>query len=514
MAGLVHDVYCRHRDKCDDTGFSHRGECGGCLGRCEPCNEAGNNCGQWQDCACSPSACGDGHICKRYIDIEFTLESFTCQGEMCCIESSPIVRSCTQNGLLDDNGVYAFEPIVGHPSGWSDCTGTVPAIKYPTTTHRIRLTRTACGCFWGGYWSSSCDMNKCCVEAGVGNHICGDGDCDDPLVCTHCDPESDPCALIDDGWASSLDDWGDGGGSEQGGTTEEALCTSLPCGTTPCDYTGGSCTLLGGQGNCKKCGTFKPFHIEAFLQHNEGSNCEGEWQLEIRGQTTMIRSHASGEGTSSICDFGSAASPPSPNPFASGTQWALFRGRWNGFAGCGGYWSSNQGVDCHYASYDQCHIDDLYHVGCSCPPTVEFDSSVLVDNNLASIHPTHIVTDGCTWRECYTTNAACDNLSSDCIGSTCYGEVKNWCAYCEWCPECVDNEGGSCLPINGGAACQLPTDSQYSKYSYQNPCEPERCTAGTIADDCWDCVDGVSRLCTDCNIKMTPNNNEKPFWVE
>ena len=93
MAGIIHDIYCRHKNNCEDSGLSYRGECGGCLGHCDPCDGDGENCGEWQNCDCHGGACGDGHTCKRYIDIEFTLGEFTCQGEMCCTESSPIVRA-------------------------------------------------------------------------------------------------------------------------------------------------------------------------------------------------------------------------------------------------------------------------------------------------------------------------------------------------------------------------------------------------------------------------------------
>jgi len=545
MAGLVHDKYCRHRDNCDETGFSHRGECGNCLGHCEPCNEYGLNCGEWQDCECSlGNSCGDGHTCKRYIDIEFTLEEFPIQGAYCCQNSPPLAQPCG-GGFTDENGDPLMVPVEGNPSGWNDFTGLSPALKYPATTHKIRLTRTACGCFWGGYWSSSCDMLRCCEDASEGHHICGDGACVDELVCEDCDPEDDPCANIDDGWASSLDDWGDGGGIESGGVAG-ALCIGQGCtNTSPCDYTDDSCSDPNQTSTrgCKKTGNFKPFHIEAFMQHfTDVGSCNGEWQLEIRGQTLQIREQASVSGSG--CDFsGSCGSPPNPNPFGCDDQYALFRGRWQGWDNeCAGYWGTDP---CTEIYHEQCHLDEFAHVGCACPQEMEFESTVVVDSNLRQLHPTFKVFDNCNWRTCMSEHIHCNveplGGEHNCLGDDCYGTPTTWCGYCEYCAgvgacdgnwnfadqnchgalgcdhpaclcDCCDGEEGE----DPWCKCTPPSGTDWLVYDYLFPCSNSRCVDpdGEVEQACEPCNESnQSRLCTDVTVKITPNNNPKPYWV-
>jgi hypothetical protein len=139
-----------------------------------------------------------------------------------------------------------------------------------------------------------------------------------------------------------------------------------------CDYSEDeTCTEPNDAFNaCKSCGSFKPFHIEAFLSHAD-SDCQSSWRLEVRGMTQQIRQQASMSGSG--CDSqaaGGVETPPSPNPFAKGTQWALFRGRWEGDSagGCGGYWSSVN--NCHYIMHEQCHLDEFKFEGCGCTMTV------------------------------------------------------------------------------------------------------------------------------------------------
>jgi hypothetical protein len=545
MAGLVHDTFCRHKANCTDPAPSFRGECGNCLGRCQPCADDGSNCGEWQECDCAlGNSCGDGHNCKRYIDIEFTLDEFPIQGAYCCQNSPPLAQPCG-GGITDPSGNPLMVPVSANPSGWSDFTGLQPKVMYPATTHKIRLTRTACGCFWGGFWSSSCDMLRCCEDASDGHHICGSGSCVEPLVCEDCDPDDDPCANIDDGWASSLDDWGDGGGIESGGAAG-ALCIGDGCpSSTPCDYTGGSCTepQLYAERGCKKVGNFKPFHIEAFMQHNvDVSSCNGEWQLEIRGQTIDIRQHASGMGTSAICDFctgGGCNSPPSPNPFATGNQWALFRGRWQGWDNsCGGYWGTDP---CTEIYHDQCHLDEFAHVGCACPQEMEFESTVLVDNNFRQLHPTFKVFDNCNWEECMAPHDNCLPTGGDCEGDRCWGTPTTWCGECDYCDGCdgdwtIDTNCHGTLGCDHSLClcdccgdptsptddlwckCTPPSGTDWDNYDYLFPCSNSRCVDGdadSLESECEPCnAENQSRMCADVTVKMTPNNNPKPYWVE
>ena len=229
MPGFTHDRLCKHLENCDPSVSANafRGKCGNCRGECDPCDPDGDNCGEWQECNCVVGACGDGHSCKRYIDITFTLKEFIIQGETCCNGSPPLAQPC--NGAYQNNEV----PIVGSPSGWSEVDdGVQDTVSYQETVHHVRLVKAGreqpfcqggqsgggagvenyyCDCFWGGYWSSSCDCNNCCCGNGETYPDCDCANVVDPtelLNCgsepiQHCDP-SNPCMPPSNGYAHHL----------------------------------------------------------------------------------------------------------------------------------------------------------------------------------------------------------------------------------------------------------------------------------------------------------------------
>jgi hypothetical protein len=410
-----------------------RGLCGLCSGGkegCTPCDEAygSENCGDWQNCDCA-DACGDGHNCDRYIDIEFTLDSFVIQGKVCTNASTvELTQQCGGGGAVDMGGDFDLTPVTGNPSGWSTkSNGESGFVTYEKTVHRLRLTRQDCGCFWGGYWSSSCDCNTCCCTGddecdegsiypncdgeGCGNHACLDGiaQCFDEsgasdFNCRACDP-SNPCYPTDDGYASSLDTYGTG---EVGGSDGEALCLaqSGASGTDACGYRQNTCDDWIDDGTPAfagwEVGDFKPHHIEAYFTYKVDSldNCNSGWVLEIRGLTELSRSEMGLAGSYPSLDcFGGGGCQQS---YGGGAEAALgYRGRWWGLHSCLGqedYCVCNlacsqnncEGDDFDYPRCLTPAVPELAFHSCSCPPAVEIESSVRVDGALQAFHPASI----------------------------------------------------------------------------------------------------------------------------
>ena len=120
MAGLS-KRFCRQACSGDppERKPDYKGLCGLCSGKCQPCDEDGNNCGDWQDCECSAAgtgACGDGHNCDRYIDIEFSLDSFIIQGKVCTNANGLNITQQCDGGQSE---LFNEIPVTGNPSGWS-----------------------------------------------------------------------------------------------------------------------------------------------------------------------------------------------------------------------------------------------------------------------------------------------------------------------------------------------------------------------------------------------------------
>jgi len=575
MAGLS-KRFCRQACSGEppERKDEYRGLCGLCRGECSPCDESGNNCGDWQNCSCV-DACGDGHNCDRYIDIEFKLDSFIIQGKVCTNANGV---NLTQQCGGGSSTLFDEEVVTGSPSGWgAKADGVSDYVRYEHTVHRLRLTRQDCGCYWGGYWSSGCDCNTCCC---AGDEECDEGsiypDCGgegcesiDCLAvgdcfegtdnCRPCDP-TNPCYPIDNGFASSLDKFGTG---EVGGSDGQALClgqtTCTGCG---CGYTSDACDGWVDDGNIAfagwQVGAFKSHHIEAYFtyQADDGDECSSGWVLEIRGLTELSRSQmglASGypalDCTGQACSGGNGGSAES----ALG-----YRGKWWGMESV-----CNLGDHCKEMSDDpppsgaQPAIPELVFNSCSCPPAVDIESTVRTDNAIVAFHPSTVFTsnnvldtgDGtmytCVVNDAQGNNAPAEYCNDDgwislmsppCLNreyqgggvyseGTCYGKVGIWWEECEYCKDCCEGDwSGGCVGCECGEepdewcdcafpATELNTTNGMPQTSYPcGHCVGDSDPNGLNDPTCNACDGGESRMCTPCQIKIRPNSNEKPWW--
>jgi len=572
MAGLS-KRFCSEACPWREDAEQYRGLCGSCHGKYYPCDEDGNNCGKWQceesqtlNC-CLEGICGDGQNCPRYIDIEFTLDPFVIQGKTCCNAAVPLAQQCNGDQI---------DPYDGEPSGWGNTTGILDAVIYEKTDHKIRLTRSACGCFWGGYWSSSCNCSKCCCygdetcdegsiypecngePCGVDSCLLGCGQCFDGCgSCRACDP-SIPCAATDDGYASSLDRYGTG---NLGGSDGSAICAAPsvkfdPLDPDACGYLSGVCNDWIDDGTpahaCYTCGDFKPHHIQAMFTYvsTEGS-CNSAWVLQIRGLTELTASQL-GNSTEPYLDC---------NP--SGLGGCNHIGQAGGaYAGMGyiGMWEGREGV-CNLAcdqSGDESAIPEFAFQSCGCPPTTVINSTIEVRNSLEAFHPASVFGEGgddgvmhtCVVKDsegsqpsetwCQDNDGA---WSSVCIDQqptypsgtttgTCYGNPALWWNRCRWCggsggaATCCDT--GGCTPDSEGVcgACGTNCDcvppvgriSDGGMASDIYPCS--HCGAGDDPSNnhysCNPCQGGnvESRACAPCRISIKPNNSVSPHWEQ
>ena len=568
LVGIRPDIMCQHKHPCDTPlhdDLRYRGKCGGCVGKCQPCDDATPpKCGEWQDCTCSPDGCGDGHDCMRYIDITFTIEDFVIQGLTCCDANVPLAQPC--DGALQNNET----PISGSPAGWGNVTGGVQEpVTYQSSTHHVRLTRASCQCLWGGVWTSTCDCNTCCCADAGGQDAYEDcpegdaitcqapGDCHDytGASCAPCQddaPDFYPCYPNDNGYASSLDDWGGVGGSspsEQGGSLGQGLCVTqlVDPAEDPCEYIGGDCDswiAAGGAGYaCWECGTFKPHHIEAIMSFETSpTTCDSGGLLEIRGLTEASRSQMGLSvqdpaldciGTGDATDCGLAGGGGSGEPALA------YQGRW---------WGKTSGCNenCLDSAYDDLPQPELEAYGCSCPPETSFDSTVLTDGSLSALHPTGLynfsqpgtATGAGIMSTCVVSDAWCDTpayvaTNPPCTDGNCYGAPYVWWDYCNYCDLCGCNgdwqnacdgcTGSNCLtrpcpcccnsqctcpppnpliPING-----IPDDLQPCKHCGTVPANND--------PSCNPCPtpSGESRMCAEVHISIVPSNNPKPWWA-
>ena len=495
MAGLTKRFCSQACPYKDDTDI--KGQCGSCSSKSYPCDAEGNNCGEWQRADCALNACGDGHDCPRYIDIEFTLDAFVIQGKVCTNASGvSLTQQCGGGAASTIGGDFNNTPVSGTPTGWGAASnGTQDFVTYEKTEHKLRLTRQDCGCFWGGYWSSSCDCNTCCcTNAGGGSCDASDvyPNCDDCTYddclslgvcvddsgdsCRPCDPTK-PCYSTDNGYASSLDNHGTGNiGTSDG----QALCVAQSarsdaagnaCGyrTTTCDswIDAGTGAYAGWE-----TGTFKPHHIEAYFTYQVGTSedCNSGWVLEIRGLTELSRSAMglAGGYPSLDCSGSDACSKSSGG---TGSPALGYRGRWWGLSSVCNL--QNHCTDDPPASGDQPAIPELVFHSCGCPPTTEIDSTVRVDNAMNAFHPAGVyaanaggATTGamntCVVNDAQGNNEPAEYCNNDswiatqappCLGrtylgggnyseGTCYGSPNVWWDKCEYCANC-DN-----LPTN------------------------------------------------------------------
>ena len=144
MAGLTKRycrVTCACEGECDGSCTGSNGEpctpfredtavkglCGCCQSAYYPCDANEENCGDWQcdesegrDCCdCGTNACGDGHNCPRYIDIEFTLDAFVIQGKTCCnAPGIPLTQQC--GGAIADQHAQEITPWTALGGGLTD----------------------------------------------------------------------------------------------------------------------------------------------------------------------------------------------------------------------------------------------------------------------------------------------------------------------------------------------------------------------------------------------------------
>ena len=573
MAGLS-KRFCRQACSGDppERKDEYRGLCGLCRGECNPCDSEGNNCGDWQDCTCT-DACGDGHNCDRYIDIEFSLDSFIIQGKVCTNANGlNITQQCDggQSALFDEI------PVTGNPSGWSaKSDGENNFVRYERTVHRLRLTRQDCNCYWGGYWSSSCDCNTCCcADEEVGEYPdCEVNRCTNPagcfsqsgdLGCRPCDP-SNPCYPTDDGFASSLDTYGPG---SIGGSDGQALCLSQSGkqgegSGDPCDYRSTACDDWVDDGTAAyagwEVGTFKAHHIEAYFTYEKDDldECSSGWILEIRGLTELSRS-----------EMGLAGGYPSLDCLGGGCS-ATYGGDAVSALGYQGTWYGKEDVcnlgdhckemsDSPPPSGAQPAIPELVFNSCSCPRPVDIESTVRTDNAIVAFHPSSVFTntdigaisDGtmytCVVNDAQGNNAPTEYCNDDgwkaltdppCLGrqyqgdgvyseGTCYGKVGVWWEQCTYCKACCDGDWTSgCSGCSCGArgdewcSCTFPATDLNPVNGMPDPIYPcSHCAGGNTSlnhPTCNACPtpSGESRMCTPCSIKIRPNSNEQPWWA-
>ena len=493
----------------------YRGLCGCCSDTYYNCDSEGNNCGKWQCdetdggrdcCSCGEYACGDGHNCPRYVDIEFTLDAFVIQGKTCCNGGNvPLTQQCA--------GAYqSQEPYVGTPSGWSSAgNGVQDYVVYEKTEHRIRLTRQDCGCFWGGYWSSSCNCGTCCCE---GNIACEEGsrypecegsgcvvdsclpECgtcfDGCHSCRACDP-SVPCYPTDDGYASSQDEHGSG---NVGGSDGQAICAQQTFksnaegqGGNGCGYVTDVCNDWIDDGTaayaCWNCGTYKPHHIQAWLTYTEvvsgddppNGQCNVAWVLEIRGLTEDVAAQFGNNNSYPFFDCPNSGGENDACAFSNGgyaSDKVGYRAKWQG-----------RNSVCNLAcdqSGDTSPVNEFIQHSCGCPPTIDIDSTIQVTGAINAFHPSAVFgqgfgiteqkmhvcvvsdAEGSQPSESYCQSAAAAGfgwnvcIDQQLIGDTgefthgtCYGTPLAWSDKCYYCDDCCDGNwdtgctGCSCL---------------------------------------------------------------------
>ena len=479
MPGVIHHHrFCEYWLECEGEDTADvKGQCGVCSGNCQPCDEAGENCGDWQDCTCAGD-CGDGHYCKEYVDLRIELDSFVIQYETYCHCGPAVVTGCDITNP--------------HEIG-NETSGVKSEVTIPATVHNIRMVRSACGCHWGGFWNSSCDCNTCCCTTNNAYSACPEAEvitcqtianCYDPsgASCAACDPDRFPCYTPEDGYASSMDDWGVGTNVEKGQSDNNAICVMMDtavagCGNyaTPDDDCGDDHEWLQTCDNCAGCypdswyqtnpagntsnppggnsyactdgGKFTPFHMEASLHYNSpASGCAGSWELKIHGMTDMIRNQSGAGSHGCNC----------PNL----VQYALFDASWTSIAGPPNCGAAVAGLGAN---------------GCTCPPELDFESTVNC-NNLEQLHPNFIYDDGCsslTKSGCRAPDAFCGGTLPPNAGVYNGAVYNKMIAFCQ-----------KCVPGN------LPV----GEYSWLHQLSPD------------------SPNCVDVAIAMTPNNNPVPSF--
>ena len=563
MAGLSK----RFCDRCEGDSESFRGRCGGCLGTWDNCDSSEENCGHWQDPACTDNGgtiCGDGHECPLYVDITFTLHSFIIQGDVCCGSTVPLSEPCWGRYKNPCSAGYC-NPSVISPWGGHLGDGLTGEVEYQESTHHIRLTRgygtqssgtggEQCFCFYGGYWSGNCDCNTCCCETDNEYPDCPDADVTYPgavIGCFDID-ETAPCEAdnacypITTGWASSLDVYGGDTPSEQGGSTGQAMCT-VPDTTVAgsCGYTTADCGEDVVSYSCWECGTFNPHHIEAYMSFTS-ADCVGSWQLEIKGLTEQARSQMGASNLGLDCSIGgvNACSDPAFGGYAE-PAWGYI-GRW---------WgkdthepAANCNPRCDEAIQSGDGYPQLRTMGCACPPHTSFSSTVTTTNAIVAFHPTSVYYDkigqsqgqggvmSCAIADetnCGRTDYLTIYPSTPVVDSVHYGKPTVWDKYCEWCNSCCEGDydceeecacgsGSDCAcpypdigsgdPADGGG----PEDTDFPRVNAkQYPCSHCTDDGQTNPTECFEnCDDYIERICADCDITINPNSNPLPAWVE
>ena len=519
MAGL-YKRYCRQTCACEPecegvctgsgeepcTPFRHsdriKGLCGCCQDSYYNCDENGEHCGKWQcedseerDCCdCSEYACGDGHDCPRYIDIEFDLDAFVIQGETCCNGANvPLTQQCA-------GGWQSEVPVVGTPPGWSSHPdGVTDFVIYEKTAHKIRLTRQDCGCYWGGYWSSECNCNTCCCDESCeegsiypdcddcSHHNCFDQTCVDMpesdclgSACRACDPSNSCGWRSDNGFASSQDDYGTG---NIGGSDGQAICAQPSCRSDAscnnCGFVSTACDswidapTSDPAFSCWNCGTFKPHHIQAYLTYTSvvqpddppNGQCNVAWVLEIRGLTEDVAAQFGNTNNWPFFDCPGAGGETDVCAFSYG-GWASDKV---------GYRAKFQGRHsvCNTAcdqSNDFSPVPEFIQHSCGCPPTTELESTIQVRGATACFHPAAVyaqafneaipqmypcvISDaqGTQPHESWCQNdaylpagPACTGIQKQTDGcftkGTCHGPPLAWNDKCYYCTACCETDG-------------------------------------------------------------------------